>query len=291
MTNTVSRRRFLGQAGGVSLFVALYRPTVATSAESNPLGTPIVDYHVHLDHSTIDLVLGLSRQRHIKFGIVEHAGTKANQYPTILSNDAELERYLAKLDGKPVFKGVQTEWTDWMGCFSQPVLAKLDYVLTDAMTYPGRDGQRVKLWERDAPQRVDMANPEAFMERYVAWYVDIMAKQPIDILANLTWLPRPLAARYDTLWTPSRMKRVIDAALKYGVALEISASLHLPKLPFLRLAKAAGAKFSFGSNGRYPDMGKLAYCLRMARELGLSGADLFSPAPDGQKAVQRRRPV
>ena len=36
-------------------------------------------------------------------------------------------------------------------------------------------------------------------------------------------------------------------------------------------------------------MGKLDYCLEMAGKLGLSKANLFTPAPDGQKAVQRRR--
>ena len=50
--------------------------------------------------------------------------------------------------GKGVYKGVQAEWTDWMTCFSPEVLAQLDYVLTDAMTFPGKDGQRVKLWEK-----------------------------------------------------------------------------------------------------------------------------------------------
>ena len=94
---------------------------------------------------------------------------------------------------------------------------------------------------------------------------------------------------WDLYWTPPRMKKVIDAALKYGVALEISASYKLPKLPFLKLAKAAGVKFSFGSNGRYPNMGKLDYCFEMARQLDLKPTDMFALAPAGQKAVERRR--
>jgi len=84
------------------------------------------------------------------------------------------------------------------------------------------------------------------------------------------------------------MKKVIDAARRHSVAFEISASFKLPKLPFLQAAKAAGIKFVLGSNGRYPNMGKLDYSLAMAKELGLQRADLFTPAPDGQKAVQRR---
>ena len=225
----------------------------------------------------------------MKFGIVEHAGTQENKYPVVLSNDAALKRHIAMLDGKPVFKGVQAEWTDWMGCFSREALAQLDFVLTDAMTFPGQDGQRVKLWEADAARRVDMSDPQAFMDRYVDWYVETIAKQPIDILANVSWLPAGMLEAWDDFWTPARMQKVIEAAVKHRVALEISSSYKLPKLAFLKLAKAAGVKFTFGSNGRYPNMGKLDYSLQMAAELGLNATDIFTPAPDGQKAVQRRK--
>jgi len=248
-----------------------------------------VDFHVHLDNSTIDKVLELSRERGIKFGIVEHAGTKENQYPVVLSNESELDGYLKMLDGKPVFKGVQAEWTDWMRCFSPRMLARLDYVLTDAMTFPGKDGKRVRLWDKDVEQRVDMADKQKWMDRYVEWHLDILRKQPIDILANTSWLPAPLANDYETFWTAGRVKKVVETAVANKVALEISSSFKLPRLSFLKIAKAAGAKFSLGSNGRYPNMGKLDYALEMAATLKLMCADMFTPAPDGQKAVQRRK--
>ena len=101
-------------------------------------------------------------------GIVEHAGTEENKYPVVLSNDAELQGYLAMLEGKPVYKGVQAEWTDWMGCFSREVLARLDYVLADMMTWPGKEGQRQKMWEPG----LHIGNPATFMDRYVDWYVE-----------------------------------------------------------------------------------------------------------------------
>lgn len=243
---------------------------------------PLVDLHVHLDNSTIDKVVELSRQRGVTFGIVEHAGTKENKYPVVLSSDEELGRYLAMLEGKPVYRGVQAEWTDWPGCFSPQMLARLDYVLTDAMTFPGRDGQRVKLWEQDVESRVEMADKQAFMDRYVDWHVEILCKQPIDILANVSWLPKPLASDYEAYWTPVRIRKVAEAAAQHQVALEISSGYRLPKPYFLKIAKAAGVKFSFGSNGRYPHMGRIDYCLQMAKELGLTRADLFVPAPKCQ---------
>lgn len=245
---------------------------------------------MHLDNSTLDKVLELSRERGVKFGIVEHAGTRENVYPVVLSNDEELERYIATLDGKPVYKGIQAEWTDWMGCFSRAALARLDFVLTDAWTFPAKDGKRVKLWEPGVEDKgIDFSDKQAFMDRFVEWHVRIMSEEPIDILANVSWLPSPLAGDFDLYWTPARMRKVIDAAVKFQIAIEISSSLRLPKLAFLRMAKAAGVKFAFGSNGRYPEMGRLDYCLAMARELGLERGDMFTPQADGQKAVQRRR--
>jgi histidinol phosphatase-like PHP family hydrolase len=168
------------------------------------------------------------------------------------------------------------------------MLARLDYALMDAMTFPGKDGRRVKLWEKDVESRVEMADRQAFMDRYVDFHVELIEKQPMDILGNASWLPRPLAGDYEAFWTPARIRRVVDAAVKQRVAVEISSSLKLPKLYFLQIAKAAGVKLSFGSNGRYPNMGKLDYCLQMAGELGLTKADLFTPAPDGQEAAERK---
>jgi len=288
----VSRRRFLA-AGAAAAGLGVFLPECLRSQEPAAPTTagsdiPMLDLHVHLDNSTIDKVVELSRERGVKFGIVEHAGTKENEYPTVLSNDAELGRYLAMLEGKPVYRGIQAEWIDWAGCFSREMLARLDYTLGDAMTFPGKDGRRVKLWSGDVESQVDMADKQAFMERFVDWHVEILGKQPIDVLGNTSWLPKPLADDYEAYWTPARVRRVAEAAAGHRVALEISSGYNLPKPYFLKIAKAAGAKFSFGSNGRYPKMGKIDYCLAMARELGLTKADLFAPMLNGQKAVQRR---
>jgi hypothetical protein len=53
-------------------------------------GIPLTDYHVHRDGTTVEKLLEISRQRGVKFGIVEHAGKRENDYPIILSNDDEL---------------------------------------------------------------------------------------------------------------------------------------------------------------------------------------------------------
>ncbi len=280
--NLLSRRQFLGRTSGLlavpALAAAANESTRAPAEDANAL--PRLDLHVHLDNSTIDAVTALGKERDVRFGIVEHAGTKENKYPVVLSNDAELVAYADMLEGKGVYKGVQAEWTDWPKCFSKTAYKRLDYVLGDAMTMPGPDGQRMKLWEAgDA-----LGEPDAFMDRYVEWHERRMAEDPIDVFGNVTWMPDSLAPQYDALWTEPRMKRVIDAAVKYDVALEISGGLKLPKLPFLTMAKAAGVKFSFGSNGRYPKMGQIEYCLETAKALNLTRADIFVPGTAGPKA-------
>ncbi|MCX7826517.1 MAG: hypothetical protein N2689_13300 [Verrucomicrobiae bacterium] len=284
--NPITRRTFIS---GTAAACAASRLRAEDNAAATGLDFPLVDFHVHLDNSTIDAVLALSKERGVKFGIVEHAGTKENKYPVVLSNDDELRRYLAMLEGKPVFRGIQAEFTDWMGCFSPNALAQLDFVLSDAMSIRGPKGERIKLWEKGVEQRVDMSDPQAFMDRFVDWHVEIMATEPLDILGNASWLPAALMPDYDALWTPARVRKVVDAAVRYGVALEISASYKLPRLPFLKQARAAGVKFSFGSNGRYPKMGLIDYSIAMAKKLGLQRSDMFMPAADGRKAVQRRK--
>jgi histidinol phosphatase-like PHP family hydrolase len=289
---TTSRRRFLGGIlGGCA--ASLIGREISGAAGQSDAGAdnqlPLVDYHVHLDNSSIEQVLPLSKERGVKFGIVEHAGTRENKYPVVLSNDDELGAYLKKLEGKDVYKGVQAEWTDWAGCFSREALGRLDYILTDAMTFPGKDGQRVKLWEKGVKERVDMSDRQGFMDRFVDWHVQIITTEPIDILGNVSWLPAGLAEDYDSYWTEARIRKVVDAAVKYGVAMEISSSFKLPKLKFLKIAKGAGVKFAFGSNGRYPRMGLLEYSVAAARDLELKRSDLFTPGPEGHKAAQRRK--
>jgi len=97
-------------------------------------------------------------------------------------------------------------------------------------------------------EEVDIPDKQAFMELLVRTIVHILDAEPIDIYVNPTYLPDVLAAEYDALWTPERLDKVIDAAARNGVAIEISNRLHLPKPAFIKQAKQAGIKFTFGTN-------------------------------------------
>jgi histidinol phosphatase-like PHP family hydrolase len=109
-----------------------------------------------------------------------------------------------------------------------------------------------------------------------------------DIYVNPTFLPDVIARDYDRLWTPERMDKLIAAAVRNDIAIEINNRYRLPGPAFLKRAKAAGAKFSFGTNNGDRNIGRLEYPLQMVRELGLDWQDIFVPKPAGEKPVEKR---
>ncbi|MFN7992772.1 MAG: hypothetical protein U0Q18_04190 [Bryobacteraceae bacterium] len=279
-----SRRHFLQ-----TLTTGLPAAGLALSAaETDPSAPnfPLVDYHVHLNASfSLEEAIALSKRSGVKFGIAEHAGTKENQYPSIASNDRELEAWAARLEGLPVYKGIQAEWIDWMTCFSKAALSKIDYVLSDAMTIPGPGGRREKMW---LPS-FDPGDAKQFMDKYVPWNVKVIETEPLDIFAHPTWLPAPLDQRAAELWTEERMKPIIQALRRTGTAVEIDSAYHIPPMPFLQMAKAAQLKFSFGSNSGSGPARAIDYCVETAKALGLRASDMFVPAPRNRKPFARRK--
>ena len=258
-TRPLSRREFVGTSLAACSVGALSRAAAAAS-ESLPrdqeLDFPLVDLHAHLDNSSIDQVLPLAAERHVRFGIVEHAGTKENKYPKVLSTDEELIGYLEMLEGKGVYKGVQAEWTDWMTCFSPEALARLDYVLTDAMTFPGKDGQRVKLWEKSAEDQVDMQQPRGLhgpLRRLACRdHVHRAVRHPGQrLLASRRPVPRvrqPLDGAADA----EGPRRGAQVPARHRDQLQLQA----PRLAFLKQAKAAGRQVQLRLQRPLPQHGQ-----------------------------------
>ncbi len=283
MRSMISRRRFLA---GIPVWSAM--PLLArrvASGEGLPplnsdLGFPLVDFHAHVEgEMTAARLMELSRQRGVQMGIAQHGGCREE-----MKDDAGIRKYLAAWEGYPVYKGMQAEGHNWMECFSKEVIAELDFVLADALTFPEKDGRVVRLWTSEA----QIPDPQDFMERYVAFNLRVISHEPIDILANPTFLPEAIAREYDSLWTRDRRRQLIDATVKFGVAIEINSRYDIPSLGFLRMAREAGAKFSFGSNAHDESVGILDYSVKMAKELGLTADDMFTPAPAGRKPILRR---
>ena len=127
------------------------------------------------------------------------------------------------------------------------------------------------------------------MEMLVDRILGVLNHEPIDIHANPTFLPEVIAHDYDRLWTAERMQKVIDAAKTNDVAIEINNRYRIPSAAFIKRARQAGVKFSFGTNNADPNLGRMEYAVAMVKECGLTPQDVFVPRPDGEKAAQRQR--
>jgi histidinol phosphatase-like PHP family hydrolase len=250
------------------------------------LDFPLEDYHVHLTAMTIDQVVEPSKQTGVMYGILEHCGTKENQYPIVLSTDKDLLDWIAKLQGKGVYIGVQAEWIDWVGCFSKEAFSQLDYVLTDSWTVRDANGKRIKAFSREYDPGDDA---EAFMKWYVDWIVEILETTPLDIWSHPMWVTRKFTPQLEQMWTEERMRRVIATLKNTSTAVEIDSAVKLPTMPFLKMAKEEGIRFSFGASSQGAKINPIDWSIATAKELGLTRKDMFQPAPRGRKPIQIRK--
>jgi len=228
---------------------------------------PLIDYHVHLtDQFTIEMAVNLSAERGVKFGIVEHPGPVSG-----IQSDADLLRYIERLRQYPVYIGLQPVHCDWAKAFSPEALSQLDFVLMDADTVPIGNDAYLEIWRHNNY----FEDIPTFMDLYLAHIEHILTHEPITIFARPTYLPVNFARYYDELWTPARVQKIIQLAKARDIALEISTPMHVPKKEIILAAKRAGLKFTFGTNARNFDAGKLHYGLKMAAECGLSREDML----------------
>ncbi|MDX9883322.1 MAG: hypothetical protein RBS73_14770 [Prolixibacteraceae bacterium] len=263
-----TRRNFLRN---ISLGSAIALcPELLFSREITDNDIPLFDYHVHLEQDlTIENAVANFRQKNMKFGVVEHPGPRYSA----MVNDGLLLEYIRKYEPYDVLIGLQPVDPGWYKQFSPETLGKLYYILMDAMEIPDGKGGYERLWH---PQ-YKLENESTFMDRYLNFYVEVLENEKIDILANPTFLPTILAPDYDKLWTEKRMDTVIRYAIKNQVALEINSRYQYPKASFIKMAKDAGAKFTFGSNAHnQQQVQNYDYCLQMVKECGLTKHDLYT---------------
>ncbi|HOD84459.1 MAG: hypothetical protein BWX88_04778 [Planctomycetes bacterium ADurb.Bin126] len=244
---------------------------------------PVLDLHAHLKGGLkVEEVEALSRRTGIGYGVAPNCGVG---FP--ITDDKGIEAFVASMKGRCVFLGMQAEGREWVKTFSPKAVALFDYVFTDSMTFTDdRTGKRTRLWVQD---EFEVGDKQQFMDMLVGKIESICDREPIDIYVNPTFLPKPIAGEYDALWTPERMKKVVAALARNGVAMEINARYKLPSTAFIKLAKQAGVKFTFGTNnGGKDDLVVPAYCLEMIRQCNLTPKDLFVPGSGGKKAIERK---
>ena len=232
-------------------------------------GLVLTDWHLHVRGGmTPEMALARERDSGIRSSAMENHGREWEIYDNAKLR-AFAERARAVNPAMPV--GIQVNDRDWYRQIDAETRAQFDYILADTMIMgklpSGRDN---RLW-----MVKEIADPDRWMADYVAHTLRIL-DEPISILANPTYLPEPLAADYDRLWTEERMRAVIAKAVEKGVALEIQAGSPYPRPKFLKLAKAMGAKFSFGTNNFDPGPKDLSRWLEAIVWLDLKPSDIWS---------------
>jgi hypothetical protein len=216
---------------------------------------------------TYEKAVEMSEKSGIKYGVAVNCGAG---FP--VNSDQGALKFINSMKNSPFYIGMQAEGREWVTTFSKSVIAKFDYVFTDAMTYFDDNGERVRLW---MPEEVKIDDQEKFMDDLVDRIVTIISTEPIDIYVNPTFLPLVIANNYETLWTTERMDKVIKAAKKNKVAIEINNRYRIPSQTFIERARDAGVKFAFGTNNTDSNTGNLDYCREMIAKCLLIDDDMW----------------
>ncbi len=243
---------------------------------------PLIDFHVHLKGGlTMDQAQMHAKENGFCYGVAANCGLK---FP--VTNDSTLNSYLQSIQKEPVFKAMQCEGREWVTLFSPAAVAGFDYIFTDAMTWSDHKGRRMRLW---MPDETFVDNDQQFMDMLVGKIEAVMEGEPVDIYVNPTFLPAQLASRYDELWTNERMARVVSVLQRNQVALEINARYKIPSIAFIRKAKEAGVKFTFGTNNtKNDDLNRMEYCLKVIREVHLTQEDIFMPKTKAERKILKK---
>ena len=237
---------------------------------------PVIDYHVHLKGDlTKEMAHSMSMNYGINYGVAPNAGEGG--VGRMLADDAEVYAYHDEISGEPFLFGVQGEGRKWTQTFSPEALGIFEYLFTDAMTIIDHKGRNSRIY-RPEEVHFDGISPERYMDHLVDQTVLILTNEPADIYANPTFLPEALQDRYDRLWTPARVDRVLDVLEKYHIALEINPRYRIPSFDIIRRAKERGIKFTFGTNNVDSRFGRLEYALEAIDACGLTADDIWFPS-------------
>lgn len=222
---------------------AVYREVINIGRHN----VPMVDCHVFLRAGmTLEDALRKSSKDGIQYAITAEAAA--------FKNDADVERWLRPLNGKPVFFALATRDAHWTRAISQKTAQQFDFILADTRALA----------------------PDAAVKR--------LDSEPIDI-----YTMAPGAAE---LWTPERTTRLIDALVRNKVAIELNTIDKLPSQPFIQQAKHVGCKFAFGTgNQTAAQLQRCEYGLQMVEACHLDWKNFFFPGVWWPKAAERRWPA
>ena len=228
---------------------------------------PVVDYHVHWPASLgLDAAVEKALAYGYEFGIASHE-TRDEQVKALFKKSFTLPQ---------LFYALQGEGREWPKTLSKESHDTFDYVFTDALTFNDHKGRLTLLW---IDRYVIMDIPEQeYMDMIMDRTLKIINEEPIDFFASPTRLSPSMMKEYDKYWTDARIEQLINALKKNNVALEINSFSSVPSAKIIKAAKAAGVKFTLGTNNeRVEELNRLEYSLRMVEECGLTINDMWFP--------------
>ena len=258
---------------------AIYRDVINIGRHN----VPMVDYRVNLRNGlTLERALEKSWRDGIEYGLTFNGGTRG-----ALKDDAGAREWLDRMRNHPVFLAFYAEGPEWTKVYSRKTIASFDYILGDVMSWTDDHGRAFRLSDPSSVGQI--GDSEAFMDQLVERTVGFLEQQPVDIFSNPTYLPAPIAKNYDALWTEDRMRKVIEAAAKNQVAIEINNRRRLPSRKFVEMAKTEGCKFSFGTdNEGIDDLQRCEYGFEIYKGCKLEWQDFFTPGSWEPRAVERK---
>lgn len=229
-----------------------------------------IDLHIHTDHSdsplTVAEVARLARRNHVTAGICDHLSPYHKMFEV-----AAFDAYVADVRAHGLLLGAEY-------CIGESIpvdesrLAKLDY-LEGGLHALDVGGENYFFWGARTPEDVD-----AFVEKYVEAILTAVAEDPVNVIAHPTYLPGPLAERYDEIWNERRCGELWAAAAERGVAVEISGRWMVPRPKQIKLALDAGVTFALGSDAhRREELFDLEYPLRMIELFRIPDDRIFRP--------------
>jgi hypothetical protein len=241
-----------------------------TSCQTNS-PFPLTDLHIHLKGKlTIEDAAKKSKEENIQYGIAVNCGIG---FP--VHNDSQIDSVLQIFKDYPQFYiAMQAEGREWVNTFSKNSRDKFDYVFTDCMTFTDEKGRRNRIWIKEETWIDD---EEQFMDYLVNTLVKILNTEPINIYVNSTFLPAQMADRYDHFWTLERMDKVIKAAGKNNIAIEINNRYKIPSAEFIKRAKLEGVKFTVGTNNADENFSGAEYARQMIQQCKLKEDDFYLP--------------
>lgn len=228
----------------------------------------IKDLHTHTKFSdgklTPEEVVSIAKAKGYQVGISDHCGEGSFQ----INRDENFRQYLQALEDLPVFKSAELDLGTEIG-ISRQLLNKCDYLIGGVHSIGD-----LNFFDSEAK----LPTPQAIIEQMLELIEKKAQQYRFDILAHPGLLPIRFRRDQDSILDKKWSQHLMELALKYGFALEISSRWELPSYETMQMALEAGLIFSLGSDGHNREsVCRLDYSLQISEKLKLKDKNFFQP--------------